>query len=187
MTKTVERPGPVCRCTAGMKANALLISKETSDANAVIAQALGRAGFFSWQVKDAKSAFQLLRNGLPEVDLVIIDVDPGIHSMAILEAITAHDCSPPVIVVTGFEQFEMTPIARRHGAAACIAKPFTAAEFLARVENVAPAGHGSNVSKGAPSGHPYPGPHKDTGQKCTGDCAGCASRSETSVAAGRSS
>ena len=72
-----------------MKANALLISKKTSDSNAVIAQAASRAGFFLLRANDSKRAFELLRNGLPEIDLVIIDVDPGIHSMAILEAITA--------------------------------------------------------------------------------------------------
>ena len=114
------------------------------------------------KVTNAKSAFELLRSGLPEIDLVIIDVDPGIHSMAVLEALTARASSPPVIAVTGLEQFEMAPIARRHGAAACIAKPFTAAEFLARIEEVSPA---------------------DSRRECTCDCAGCASRSPTALAA----
>ena len=169
-----------------MQSRALLVSKEASDSNTAIAEAAARAGLSLLHATGAKQAFELLREGLPVIDLVIIDVDPGIHGMAILEAITARESSPPVIVVTGFEQFEMAPIARHHGAAACIAKPFTAAEFLARVGNIAPAGRGSNVSNDDPSGHPDPGPHKHTGQKCTGACAGCASRSETSVAAGRS-
>lgn len=129
---------PTWRSTGGMKPNALLISKKTSDSNGTITQAVSRAGFALLQATDAQSAFALLKNSLPEIDLVIVDVDPGIHGMAILEAITARDTSPPVIVVTGFEQFEMAPIARRHGAAACIAKPFTAAEFIARIEDVCP-------------------------------------------------
>ena len=163
-----------------MKANALLIAKETSDSNAVIAQAASRAGFFLLRANDAKRAFELLRNGLPEIDLVIIDVDPGIHSMAILEAITARDSSPPVIVVTGFEQFEMAPIARRHGAAACIAKPFTAAELFARIEDVCPAEDYASSSCNCDAwGHPVPRRHKHSEHKCSGDCAGCASREST--------
>jgi DNA-binding NtrC family response regulator len=162
-----------------MKANALLIAKETSDSNAVIAQAASRAGFFLLRANDAKRAFELLRNGLPEIDLVIIDIDPGIHSMAILEAITARDSSPPVIVVTGFEQFEMAPIARRHGAAACIAKPFTATELLARIEDVCPADYASTFWNCDAWGHPYPRRYKNSAQKCSGDCAGCASREST--------
>jgi len=163
-----------------MKANALLISKETADSNATIAQAVSRAGFSLLKATEAKRAFALLRNGLTEIDLVIIDVDPGIHSMAILEAITARDSSPPVIVVTGFEQFEMAPIARRHGAAACIAKPFTAAELLARIEDVCPADDYASSSCSCDVwGHPYPRRHKHSEHKCTGDCGGCASREAT--------
>lgn len=166
-----------------MKANALLISKETSDSNAVIAQAASRAGFFLLRATEAKRAFALLRNGLTEIDLVIIDIDPGIHSMAILEAITARDSSPPVIVVTGFEQFEMAPIARRHGAAACIAKPFTAAALLARIEDVYPADHAPGSCSCDIWGHPHSRRHKHSEHKFTGDCGGCASRSARAVAA----
>src|SRR5688572_1720664 len=173
----------VCHSTSGMRANALLISKATSDSNATIAEAASRAGLSLLQATDAKRAFELLRNGLPEIELIIIDVDPGIHSMAILEAITARDSSPPVIVVTGFEQFEMAPIARRHGAAACIAKPFTVSELLARIGDVCPADYALTSSNCDAWGHPYTQRHKHSESKCTGDCAGCASRSPTPVAA----
>jgi len=166
-----------------MKANALLISKETSDSNTTITQAVSRAGLFLLQVTGAKHAFELLRNGLPEIDLVIIDVDPGIHSMAILEAITARESSPPVIVVTGFEQFEMAPIARRHGAAACIAKPFTAAELLARIDDVRPADYGSGFCNCDAWGHTYPSRHRHSERKCSGESGGCASGSATAVVA----
>ena len=165
-----------------MKANALLISKERSDSNATIAEAVARAGLRLLKVTDAKRAFELLRSGLTDIDLVILDVDPGIHGMAILEAITARDTAPPVIVVTGFEQFEMAPIARRHGAAACIAKPFTAAELIARIEGVCPAGYASSSGTCDAWGHPYPNRHKHTVHKCAGNCHGCASGVATAVA-----
>jgi DNA-binding NtrC family response regulator len=154
-----------------MKANALLISKEASDSNATIAEAAARAGLSLLQAPDAKRAFELLRSGLAEIDLVIIDVDPGIHSMAILEAIAARDTSPPVIVVTGFEQFEMAPIARRHGAAACIAKPFTASELVARIEEVCPVDYASSSCNCDAWGHPFARHHKNSAE-CSGHCNG---------------
>ncbi|HEV2842825.1 MAG TPA: response regulator [Chthoniobacterales bacterium] len=166
-----------------MKANALLIAKETSDSNATIAQAVSRAGLFLLRATDAKHAFELLRNGLGEIDLVIIDVDPGIHSMAVLEAITSREAVPPVIVVTGLEQSEMAPIARGHGAAACIGKPFTAAELLARIDDVCPADYGSSSCNCDAWGHPYPSRLRHGDHKCSGDCPGCASGSATAVAA----
>jgi DNA-binding NtrC family response regulator len=134
------------------------------------------------KVTDAKRAFGLLRNGLTDIDLVILDVDPGIHGMAILEAITARDTASPVIVVTGFEQFEMAPIARHHGASACIAKPFTAAEFVARIEEVCPVDDTSTSCTCDAWGHPRPVRHKSTATKCSGNCLSCASGVTTAVA-----
>jgi DNA-binding NtrC family response regulator len=165
-----------------MKANALLIAKETSDSNATIAEAAAGAGLSLLQATDAKRAFELLRSGLAEIGLVIIDVDPGIHSMAILEAITARETAPPVIVVTGFEQFEMAPLARRHGAAACIAKPFTAAELIARIEEVCPVDETSTSWTCDAWGHPHPNRHKSTATKCSRNCQSCASGVTTVVA-----
>jgi len=54
----------------------------------------------------------------------IIDLDPGMHSILVLEALGCCDTCPPIIVVTGLEELEMTAIAHRHGATACIGKPF---------------------------------------------------------------
>jgi DNA-binding NtrC family response regulator len=166
-----------------MKAKALLIAKEMSDSNATIAEAAVRAGLLLLRATDAKQAFELLRSALADIDLVIIDVDPGIHSMAILEAITAHETAPPVIVVTGFEQFQMAPIARRHGAAACIAKPFTAAHLVARIEDVWPVDCASSFCSCDAWGHVYPNRHKRAAHKCAGDCGSCASRATTTASA----
>ena len=170
------------RFTSGMKAKALLISKEMSDSNATIAEAAARADLLLLKATDAKHAFELLRSGLADIDLVIIDVDPGIHGMAILEAITVYETAPPVIVVTGFEQFQMAPIAHWYGAAACIAKPFTAAELVARIEDVCPLDYASSSCTCDAWGHLQPSRHKHAANKCTGDCHSCASGVTTAVA-----
>jgi DNA-binding NtrC family response regulator len=166
-----------------MKANALLISKETADSNAIVAEAAARTDLFLLKATDAKRAFELLRTGLTEIDLVFIDVDPGIHSMAILEAITARESAPPVIVVTGFEQFEMAPIARRHGAAACIAKPFTADELVERIEDVRPATCASSSCSCDAWGHPYPSRLKHAARNWRNDCPSSAPRAISALGA----
>jgi DNA-binding NtrC family response regulator len=162
-----------------MKAKALLISKEMSESNATITEAAARAGLWLLKATDAKQAFEILRSGLADIDLVIIDVDPGIHGMAILEAITSYGTAPPVIVVTGFEQFEMAPIARRHGAAACIAKPFTAAQLVARFEHVWPVDCAPSFRTCDAWGHLYPSRYNRTAH----ECGNCASRATTTVSA----
>jgi DNA-binding NtrC family response regulator len=156
-----------------MKANALLIAKETSDSNAAIAEATARAGLVLLKATDAKRAFEVLR-GAEEIDLAIIDIDPGIHSMALLETITSHETAVPVIVVIGFEHSDEMPIARRHGAATCIAKPFTAAELTARIEDVWPVDQAPN-SHVCENEANYHNRVKQAAHKCCGECRGCAS------------
>ncbi len=125
------------------------------DSNSIIAEAAVRSGCNVCHVTDSRRVFEFLRADLYKTDLAIIDVDPGIHSMSILEAIAACDSAPPIIVVTGFEESEMTPIAHRHGAAACIAKPFTAVELVALIEEVCPMAEPSISCTCDLWGHPY--------------------------------
>lgn len=89
------------------------------------------------------------------VDLVIVDVDPGVHGMAVLEALDGCDNPPPIIVVTGFEEGAMTPIAFRHGAAACIAKPFTVDELVHLMQKVAVTTSQANSYSCDVWGHPH--------------------------------
>jgi DNA-binding response OmpR family regulator len=94
----------------------------------------------------------------------------------------ARETAPPVIVVTGFERFGMAPIARRYGAAACIAKPFTAAELTARIEKVCPVDETPTSCTCDAWGHPHPNRHKSTATKCSGNCHGGASEVTTALA-----
>lgn len=119
-----------------MKANVLLISNGSADSNGVIADAAAQTGRGLRHVKSSGEAFARLRSGLTDTDVVIIDLDPGIHGIAILEAIGNCEGVPPVIVVTGLEEADMTLVAYRHGAAACIGKPLSAAELASVIEGV---------------------------------------------------
>ena len=61
----------------------------------------------------AEDAIEAL--GECRVDVVILDLDPGMHSLAILEAVADNAFAPPVIALTSMEESEMTPLATRHG------------------------------------------------------------------------
>lgn len=74
-------------------------------------------------IQSTQEAFRQLHEGCADVDLAIIDLDPGMHGAALLEA--AGD-RLPVIVITSLEENYMHPVAVRHGAVACLAKPFAA-------------------------------------------------------------
>jgi DNA-binding NtrC family response regulator len=121
-----------------MKSNILLVAHEDGTSNSVIADAAARTGHGLRHANSGREAFETLRSGLDDIDLVIIDIDPGMHSLTILEALSYCKTAPPVIVVTGLEEFEMEPIAYRHGATACIGKPFSSGELAALIAEVCP-------------------------------------------------
>lgn len=113
-----------------MKPRVILLLNADPDIEA----AASAAALASWHgvrtAKTATDAFQVLGGGLDDVDAVIVDLDPEIHGSAILSALDGLDPRVPVIAVTSLERSDMEPIARRHGAAICLAKP-VAPELLA--------------------------------------------------------
>lgn len=112
-----------------MKSKVLLVANADSSSNRVIEEAVAQTGRGLRHASTSRDAFEILNGGLDEIDAVIVDLDPGMHSLSILEAISYCRVAPPVIVVTGLEEMEMAPIAHRHGAAACISKPFNGLEL----------------------------------------------------------
>ena len=85
-------------------------------------------------VETAQDIFHSFCHRLHDFALVVIDVDPGSHGMALLEAISACGDRPPMIVLTSLEKIYMAPIAQKHGAAACLGKPIVPDE-LAKILN----------------------------------------------------
>jgi DNA-binding NtrC family response regulator len=122
-----------------MKRNILLVANSSGDSNAIVADAAARTGRGLRHADNSRRAFELLMAGLDDIDLIVIDLDPGMHSISVLEALGCCDTCPPIIVVTGLEELEMTAIAHRHGATACIGKPFSAAKLALLMEEVCPS------------------------------------------------
>ena len=121
-----------------MKPNILLVAHGDGTSNSAIADAAARTGHGLRHASSGREAFAILKASLDDVDLVIIDADLGIHSLSILEALSFSRTAPPVIVVTGFEESEMEPIAYCHGATACIGKPFTPGKLASLIAEVCP-------------------------------------------------
>jgi DNA-binding NtrC family response regulator len=138
-----------------MKTNTFYIGKKSSSMNSVVREAVKRTGHVLETLTNSREAFRLLQTRLHDIDLIFIDVDPGLHAMAILEALAGSENPPRVIVITGFEESDMTPIAHRHGATACIAKPFTAAELASLIRQVSPLPEPPNSWSSDRWGHPH--------------------------------
>ncbi len=75
--------------------------------------------------RTSPEAFPLLRSCMHNLNLVVVDVDPGAHGLALLEAISACAQRPPIVVISALEETYMRPIAAEHGASACLGKPLT--------------------------------------------------------------
>jgi DNA-binding NtrC family response regulator len=117
----------------GMKRNILIVANGDAHSNATIAEAVKQTGRGLRHANSSREASEILCMGLEDVDLAIVDLDPGVHSLDILEALDYSGSAPPVIALTGLE--EMTPIACRHGAAACLGKPFSIAQLARLIED----------------------------------------------------
>ncbi len=144
-----------------MKRNILLVANSAGDSNAIVADAAERTGRGLQHVDNSRRAFELLKTGLNNIDLIVIDLDPGMHSISVLEALGCCETCPPIIVVTGLEELVMTAIAHRHGATACIGKPYGAAELALLMEEVCPSTARPCTMSCDLWGHP---------RDCTGGC-----------------
>jgi len=139
-----------------MKANILIVATTDAIANQAIAYAAAQTGHRLGFATDSREACEMLAASPNDVDLLIVDLDNGVNRLSLLDAFRCSENVPPVIVLTQFEQSEMEPIARRHGAAACIAKPFSPSELAALVAELCPSTSQSPPSSCDLWGHPYP-------------------------------
>jgi DNA-binding NtrC family response regulator len=108
-----------------MHKKAILLIDADADAVGVVMEAAARTGHEVRLARTSREAFQILRNEIHQLDVVIVDVDPGAHGLALLEAVSGRDEKPPMLVLTGLEETYMQSIAAGHGAANCLGKPFS--------------------------------------------------------------
>jgi len=114
----------------------LLLADPASASNVIVIDAAASACHTVCPVANTRRAFEVLQHGIPKVDLLIVDLDWQFHPMALLEAIAACKNTPPVIVLTELDEEYMDKVARQHGAAACLGKPFTAARLASLIRRL---------------------------------------------------
>jgi DNA-binding NtrC family response regulator len=113
----------------------LLVDADADLANAAL-EVASQTGHGVRLAKTSRDAFKVLKDEIDSIDVAIIDIDPGAHGMALLEAISGREERPPVIVLTALEETYMAPIAERHGAAACMGKPVSVEKLKSTIDQV---------------------------------------------------
>src|SRR6476469_2102857 len=101
----------------------LLLVDADGDSEELVRRATAHAGYELISVRTSAAAFAVLAARMRGLDLMIVDVDPGAHSLALLEAMTSCAERAPIFVLTSVAEAYMKPIALEHGAVACLSKP----------------------------------------------------------------
>jgi len=119
-----------------MKENPVLLVDADGDSEGIVSEAAARTGHAVLVAKTSRAAFRILAHQMRRLELVIVDVDPGAHGLALLEAISGCADRPPIIVITALEETYMKPISMEHGAAACLGKPVAIGKLKSTVNDV---------------------------------------------------
>jgi DNA-binding response OmpR family regulator len=114
----------------------ILLIDADGDCHPILTQAADELEADVMLARTSRQAFTLLRGSMHMVNLVVIDVDPGAHGLALLEAISACAEAPPAVVISALEESYMHPIALEHGATACLGKPVTLAKLRGAIRIV---------------------------------------------------
>jgi DNA-binding response OmpR family regulator len=118
-----------------MKEPRILLLDADGDLEAIVSEAATRTGRDVLVAKTSRAAFGVVGEQVQRIELVVVDVDPGAHGLALLEAISSCADRPPIVVITALEETYMEPIARKHGAAACLGKPITVPGLVSTLKN----------------------------------------------------
>jgi len=120
-----------------MKDKVILLLDSDGDCEGIVLQAAAHTGRRIRVSRTSRDAFEAIRNGMSDLALVIIDADPAAHGLALLEAVSSCGNRPPIIAITGLEESYMKPIAEKHGAMACLAKPVSIARLKSAIDTSA--------------------------------------------------
>lgn len=116
-----------------MKEKMLLLVDADGDCAGLVQEAAARTGHSVRLCRGSREAFAILKADLNQVAGVIVDLDPGAHSLALLEALSSRERRPQVLALTGWEELHMKPVAALHGAIACLGKPLAIERLRAAI------------------------------------------------------
>ena len=108
-----------------MKRSVVLVLDADADTARAVASAATTRNCDLRFVQTSKEFFHFCREDFGNVIAIILEIDPGMHGMAILEASDVCENTPPIIVVSALEEHCLGPVVQRHGAIACLGKPLS--------------------------------------------------------------
>jgi FixJ family two-component response regulator len=108
-----------------MKRNVVLVLDAEADTARAVASAASTRNCDLRFVQTSKEFFHFCREDFENVIAIILEIDPGMHGMAILEASDVCENTPPIVVVSALEEHCLGPVVQRHGAIACLGKPLS--------------------------------------------------------------
>src|SRR5438067_5690626 len=112
-----------------MKRNVALVLDADADTARAVASAATTRNCDLRLVQTSKEFFHFCREDFENVIAIILDIDPEMHGMAILEASDVCENTPPIIVVSALEEHRLSPVVQRYGAMACLGKPLSIARL----------------------------------------------------------
>ena len=108
-----------------MKRNVVLVLDADADTARAVASAATTRNYDLRFVQTSKEFFHFCREDFENVVAIILEIDPGMNGMAILEASDVCENTPPIIVVSTLGEHRLGPVVQRHGAMACLGKPLS--------------------------------------------------------------
>ena len=108
-----------------MKRSVVLVLDADADTARAVASAATTRNCDLRFVQTSKEFFRFCREDFENVIAIILEIDPGMHGMAILEASDVCENTPPIVVVSALEEHCLGPVVQRHGAIACLGKPLS--------------------------------------------------------------
>ena len=106
-----------------MKPHVILLLNADPEVEKALNEVASQRGDELVTARTAVESFRILRDGANDVKLVVIDIDPEMHGVTLLNAVAGFRENVPIVVVTSLEENYMKPLAVRRGASECLGKP----------------------------------------------------------------
>jgi DNA-binding NtrC family response regulator len=122
-----------------MKAPVILLLTREPRVEILFAKALlekGRGKAVVVVARNIDDALQAVCTRGDELDFAVIDFDDGCHGMTLLSAINMLREELPIMVLISSDTYRAAALAYANGAAACLAKPMTAAELVLSIREL---------------------------------------------------
>src|SRR4029453_11501785 len=98
-----------------MKPHVILLLNADPDVEKALNEVTSQRGHELVTAHTAAESFRILRDDAKDVKLVIIDIDPEMHGVALLTAVAGFRENVPIVAVTSLERSYMKPLAMRRG------------------------------------------------------------------------